>query len=72
MVRLSLDADETLKEHIATTPILVQVLSGHVALEVGRERIDLTTGAIIYLDANLPHAVEALTESHLLLTLFER
>jgi uncharacterized protein (DUF2249 family)/quercetin dioxygenase-like cupin family protein len=72
MVRLSLDAGETLKEHIAMTPILVQVLSGHVTFEVGRERIDLATGAIIHLDANLPHAVEALTESHLLLTLFER
>jgi quercetin dioxygenase-like cupin family protein len=72
MVLLSLDAGETLKEHIAMTPILVQVLSGHVTFEVGRERIDLTTGAIIHLDANLPHAVEALTESHLLLTVFER
>lgn len=40
MVLLSLDAGETLKEHIATTPILVQVLSGHVTLEVGHERIE--------------------------------
>jgi uncharacterized protein (DUF2249 family)/quercetin dioxygenase-like cupin family protein len=72
MMRLSLDAGESLREHVATTPILVQVLSGQVALVVGREHIDLTTGAIIHLDANLPHAVEALTKSHLLLTLFER
>ena len=72
LVRLSLDAGQTLKEHIATTPILVQVLSGHAALDIGQERIDLPTGAIVHLDAHLPHAVEALTESHLLLTLFER
>ncbi|QCO99277.1 DUF2249 domain-containing protein [Arthrobacter sp. 24S4-2] len=72
VVRLTFDEGAVMREHTAAAPILLQVLSGHVALDVGGERVDLPAGAIIHLDANLPHSLEALTRAHLLLTICER
>ncbi len=72
VVRLSMDAGTVMKEHIAQSPLLVTVLDGHVALEVGGEHIELRSGGVIHIDARVPHAVEAIAPSHLLLTLGER
>lgn len=72
VVRLSMDAGTVMKEHIAQAPLLVSVLDGRVALEVGGERIELRSGGLIHIDAHVPHAVEAIIPSHLLLTLGER
>lgn len=72
LVRLSMDVGQILKEHVSTTPILVQVLTGSVSFGVGTERIDMSAGAIIQVEANVPHSVEALVASHLLLTLLGR
>ncbi|HEY5320934.1 MAG TPA: DUF2249 domain-containing protein [Galbitalea sp.] len=68
LTRLTLDAGQTLREHVATAPILIEALSGEAIVEVGGERIELSAGAIIHIDAHVRHAVEALTEAHLLLT----
>jgi len=68
LTRLTLDAGQTLREHVATAPILIQSLEGDAIVEVGGERIELAAGAIIHIDAHVRHAVEALTECHLLLT----
>jgi uncharacterized protein (DUF2249 family)/quercetin dioxygenase-like cupin family protein len=68
LTRLTLDAGQTLREHVATAPILIQALAGDAVVEVGGERIELSAGAIIHIDAHVRHAVEALTEAHLLLT----
>lgn len=72
VVRLTIEEGAVIREHTAAAPILLQVLSGHAALDVGGERVDLPTGAIIHLDANLPHSVEALTRADLLLIVCER
>lgn len=72
VVRLSLDEGQLMREHTASAPILVQVLSGHVILEVDGERIDLRDGGIIHIEAGIPHSVEAVTAAHLTLILAER
>lgn len=72
LVRISLDEGQVMKEHTTTSPVLIQVLGGHAALDVDGERVDLPTGSIVHLDADLAHSVEALTPAHLLLTLLER
>ncbi|GAA4382276.1 cupin domain-containing protein [Agromyces bauzanensis] len=72
VVRLSMDAGTVMKEHLAQAPLLVSVLDGRVALEVGGERIDLRSGGVIHIGARVPHAVEAINPSHLLLTVGER
>jgi len=69
IVRLSMDAGTVMKEHIAQAPLLVSVLDGRVALEVGGERIELGAGGLLQIGERVPHAVEALAPSHLLLTL---
>lgn len=72
VVRLAFDAGQVMKQHTAAAPILVQVLSGHAAMHLDGDRIDLPTGAIIHIDTKVPHSVEAVTATQLLLTLCER
>lgn len=72
LVRLAFDAGTVMKEHTAVAPIIVQVLSGHAAMQIGSERVDMPEGAVIHIDAMVPHSVEAITQAHLLLTLTER
>lgn len=72
LIRLAFDAGQVMKEHTAAAPILVQVLSGHAAMQVGGERVDLPAGAIIHVDTKVPHNVEAVTATQLLLTLCDR
>lgn len=72
LVRLSMDTGTTMKEHVSAAPLLVSVLAGHAVIEVGRERVDLRPGGIVQIGAGVPHAVEAVDPSHLLLTLGER
>lgn len=72
IVRLSMDAGTVMKEHISAIPVLVSVLDGRAALEVDGERIELGAGGIVHIDARVPHSVEALVPSHLMLTLGER
>lgn len=69
VVKLSFDTGQIMKEHTAAVPILVQVVAGHVTFTVGGEALDMPTGAIIHVDAKVPHSLEAHTASHLLLTL---
>jgi len=69
LIRLSLDQGQIMREHTASAPIVVQVISGHAAMEVAGDRIDLPEGAVIHVDAEVPHSVEALTPTHLLLLL---
>lgn len=72
LVRLAFDAGAVMKEHTAASPILVQVLSGHAAMQIGDQRVDMPSGAVIHIDAKVPHSVEAVTPAQLLLTLTER
>lgn len=72
IVRLSMDAGTVMKEHVSATPVLVSVLEGRAALDVEGERVELGAGGIVHIDAQVPHSVEALAPSHLMLTLVGR
>ena len=72
LIRLAFDAGTVMKGHTAVAPIIVQVLSGHAAMQIGDEHVDMPEGAVIHIDAKVPHSVEAITSAHLLLTLAER
>lgn len=71
MVRIALDAGQTLAEHTAAVPVLVQVLAGRAIVEADGESTELPVGGIIYLAAGLPHSVEALEPVQLTLTLLD-
>ncbi|HEY5223336.1 MAG TPA: hemerythrin domain-containing protein [Microbacteriaceae bacterium] len=71
IVRLTLDAGQVLTEHTAAVPILIQVLTGDVRVDTDGMTLELPAGALMHLEARLPHSVEALTPAHLTLTLLD-
>ncbi|MFE6736154.1 cupin domain-containing protein [Microbacterium sp. NPDC057650] len=66
---LAMDAGAVLREHRAPAPILVQVASGRILFRVEGAEHDLSAGGAIQVDASVPHEVEAVEPSHVLLTL---
>lgn len=58
-----------LHEHHADGRISVQTLTGHVRLHLREQVVDLPAGRLLALDRNLPHDVEAVAESAVLLTI---
>lgn len=69
IVLISMKAKTRMHEHKATARISVQTLTGHVQLHVVGRTVDLPAGHLVSLDQCLPHDVEALQNSSLLLTL---
>jgi len=59
----------TLCGHEVDGPITLQVLSGAVRFGVAGEPRTLTAGTVIALDKAIPHDIQALEESELLLTI---
>jgi len=57
-----------LKEHTARGSISLQVMAGAVRFSAAGGDKNLTPGMLCVLDSEIPHAVEALEESTLLLT----
>lgn len=56
-------------EHKAQVPITIQLLSGSLRLSVDGRPLDLAPGSVVAIDAEVPHRLEALAESAVLLTL---
>jgi len=54
---------------MAAGRISVQVVAGHIRMHVERQTFDLPAGHLIALDRIIPHDVQALVESALLLTI---
>lgn len=71
VVLTHLHAGGTLSEHSAPGAATVQVLDGHVRVQVGKETLDVPAGRLIAFDARVRHDVEAIEDSTLLLTLTE-
>lgn len=69
VVLMHLRAGGTLAEHSAPGATTVQVLAGHVRVQVGDEALDVPAGTLIAFDARVPHGVAAVEDSTLLLTL---
>lgn len=57
-----------LGEHRTRGPITVHVLSGDVRFSIRGEPVKLSAGSVVALDRDIPHSLEALDESALLLT----
>ena len=61
------DAGQGLTEHTSPFEALVMVLEGGVTLTIGGTPINANPGAIVRMPANVPHAVDAMEASRLLL-----
>ena len=69
LIRLVLPAGKEVHKHIAPGEITVQCLEGRVAFIAGESTRELAAGQILYLNAGEPHALKAIEDSSVLLTL---
>jgi quercetin dioxygenase-like cupin family protein len=69
VIRMVLPAGKKIAQHTAKGPITVQCLEGLVAFTVSGRTVDLRQGQMLGLTEYEPHALHALQDSLLLLTL---
>lgn len=69
VVLMVLKASTRIPGHKANGRITVHVLSGHVRLNAAGRTFDLRPGSLLALDKDVPHDLEALQESAILLTI---
>jgi quercetin dioxygenase-like cupin family protein len=66
------DKDQKLSEHVAPYDAVVQVIDGATRLTIGGKDIEVSTGEIIIMPANVPHAVNAHEKFKMLLTMIRK
>jgi quercetin dioxygenase-like cupin family protein len=69
IVLIALRSGARLERHQAAGRISIQTLAGHVRLRTPGANVDLPTGRLVSLERAVPHDVEAVEESALLLTI---
>jgi quercetin dioxygenase-like cupin family protein len=69
VVVFAFDEDQELTEHTAATPAILQVLAGRLRVTMGADTREVTPGDWAHMASGLPHSVEALEPSVMLLTL---
>lgn len=60
---------QELTEHTSTQHALIQILSGECEFSLAGKPHHLKPGALLYMPPHLPHAVKAITQFSMLLTL---
>jgi quercetin dioxygenase-like cupin family protein len=68
LMLMALKQGARLEEHRAKGPISVQLLAGRIRFGAAGEKVELSPGNVIALDREIPHELEALDESIVLLT----
>jgi len=63
------DAGQGLSEHQAPYDAVVQIIDGNALLTIGGKNIQVSTGQLIVMPANVPHAVTADEKFKMLLTM---
>jgi len=63
------DEGEGLSEHTAPYDAIVMVIEGEVDISIAGTAFHLTTGQMIIMPANIPHAVEAKQRFKMMLTM---
>jgi len=71
VVVFSFDAGQELAEHTAAVPVLLQVLDGHLRITADGRTVNLHSGGLVHLGPRVPHAVDAVSPSRLVLTLLD-
>ena len=68
-VLIALKAHSSIPGHQTEGQISIQLVAGHIQVRAPGRTFDLRSGGLLALDRGLPHDVEALEESALLLTI---
>lgn len=71
LVLFGFDTGQVLSEHTAAVPVMLQVLDGQLTVTANARTVQLAPGGLIHLGARVPHAVEALAPTRMLLTLLD-
>jgi quercetin dioxygenase-like cupin family protein len=66
--RLNLSAGKSIQEHKATGTITIQCLEGTIEIDAHGRTQELRAGSMVYLADSEPHAVRALEDASLLIT----
>ena len=69
IVLIAIKKDASLCGHEVEGPITLQVISGAVKFGVAGEPLTLVSGTVIALDKAIPHDIQALDDTELLLTI---
>ena len=69
VARLALDKGKEINEYQIPDPIVIHCISGSVELITTRARQVLTAGQLLYLPGNDPHALVAMDDTIILLTI---
>ncbi len=69
IVLIGLRPGAHLAEHHAAGPVSIQVISGHVLARAAGKVFELEEGQLLSIEAQVPHDVEALAESAVLVTI---
>jgi quercetin dioxygenase-like cupin family protein len=65
------DKGQNLTKHSSPFTAMIQILDGSAIIEIGEGRHTLQQGEMIIMPANIPHAVESVTQFKMLLTMFK-
>ncbi|MFA5607551.1 MAG: cupin domain-containing protein [Leucobacter sp.] len=68
MIRLTFAAGQVMREHSTNVPLIVQMLEGELLFRIDGDELRLTRGSILHVEPGIMHELEAVTESHVLLT----
>lgn len=71
-IRILLGKGQSMKEHTPPFPIVVHLLEGEIDFGVNGEKHSIKTGAILALDARVPHDLYAKENSVVRLTLSKK
>jgi len=63
------DKDQKLSEHTTPYDAVVQILDGQAWITIGGDKKEVSTGHIIIMPGNVPHAVDAKEKFKMLLTM---
>jgi quercetin dioxygenase-like cupin family protein len=72
VVIFTFDTGQELSEHTAAVPVLLQVLSGRLAVTASGRTVELAPGDLVHLPTRLPHAVLAHEPTVLQLILLDK
>lgn len=65
------DKGQSLTRHTSPFDAMIQVLEGTVRIDIGENSFKLSSGEMIIMPANVPHAVEATSRFKMMLTMIK-